>query len=52
VGDVVVRDQGLLVIEAMKMENEVKSLAAGEIKEILVQAGQAVEVNQVLVVIE
>jgi biotin carboxyl carrier protein len=52
VGDVVVRDQGLLVIEAMKMENEVKSLAAGEVKEILVQAGQAVEANQVLVVIE
>jgi len=52
VGDVVIRDQGLLVIEAMKMENEVKSPAAGEIKEIVVQAGQAVEANQVLMVIE
>ncbi|MFN8624824.1 MAG: biotin/lipoyl-containing protein [Candidatus Binatia bacterium] len=52
VGDVVMRDQGLLVIEAMKMENEVKSLAAGEIKEIVVKAGQAVEANQVLMVIE
>jgi biotin carboxyl carrier protein len=52
VGDVVVRDQGVLVIEAMKMENEVKSLAAGEIKEILVDVGQAVEANQVLAVIE
>jgi biotin carboxyl carrier protein len=52
VGDVVVRDQGLLIIEAMKMENEIKSLAAGEIKDILVQAGQAVEANQALVIIE
>lgn len=52
VGDAVVRDQGLLVIEAMKMENEVKSPAAGEVKEVLVQPGQAVEANQVLVVIE
>jgi biotin carboxyl carrier protein len=52
VGDVVVRDQGVLVIEAMKMENEVKSPAAGEVKEVLVQPGQAVEANQVLVVIE
>ncbi|MFI5395537.1 MAG: biotin/lipoyl-containing protein [Candidatus Binatia bacterium] len=52
VGDVVVRDQGVLVIEAMKMENEVKSPAAGEVKEVLVRPGQAVEANQVLVVIE
>ena len=52
IGDVVVRDQGLLVIEAMKMENEVKSLAAGEIREILVRPGQAVEANQVLMVVE
>ena len=42
VGDVVVRDQGLLVIEAMKMENEVKSPASGEVKEVLVEPGQAV----------
>ncbi len=52
VGDTVVRDQGVLIMEAMKMENEVKSPAAGEVKEILVQAGQAVESGQVLAVIE
>jgi len=52
VGDAVVRDQGLVIIEAMKMENELKSQAAGEVKEIRVQPGQAVETNQVLVVIE
>jgi biotin carboxyl carrier protein len=52
VGDVVVRDQGLLVVEAMKMENEVKSPAAGEVREVLVGPGQAVESGQVLAVIE
>ena len=52
VGDVVIRDQGLLIMEAMKMENEVKSPAAGEVREVLVQVGQAVESGQVLAVIE
>jgi biotin carboxyl carrier protein len=52
VGDVVARDQGLLIIEAMKMENEVKSPAAGEVKEVLVRPGQAVEANQALLVVE
>jgi biotin carboxyl carrier protein len=52
VGDAVVRDQGLVIIEAMKMENELKSPAAGEVKDIRVQPGQAVETNQVLIVVE
>ncbi len=52
VGDAVIRDQGLLIIEAMKMENEVKSPAAGEVRELLVEPGQAVESGQVLAVIE
>ena len=52
VGDTVLRDQGLLIIEAMKMENEVKSPAAGEVKEIRVSPGQAVESGQLLVVVE
>jgi biotin carboxyl carrier protein len=52
VGDTIVRDQGLLIIEAMKMENEVKSPAVGEVKEILVQAGQTVEAGQILAVVE
>ncbi len=52
VGDTVVRDQGVLIMEAMKMENEVKSPAAGEVKEIFVRPGQAVESGQVLAVIE
>jgi biotin carboxyl carrier protein len=52
VGDLLKRDQGVVIVEAMKMENELKSPAAGEVKEILVKAGQAVEANQVLVVVE
>ncbi|MFQ5666338.1 MAG: biotin/lipoyl-containing protein [Candidatus Binatia bacterium] len=52
VGDRVVRDQAVLIIEAMKMQNEVKSPVAGEVKEILVVAGQAVESRQLLAVVE
>jgi biotin carboxyl carrier protein len=44
-GDVVAAGQGLLVLEAMKMENEVKAKAAGTIAEIHVVAGAAVEGN-------
>lgn len=52
IGDKVEAKQGLLVIEAMKMENEIKSQGVGEIKEIHVQPGQAVESGEVLVVLE
>lgn len=48
VGDTVQRDQGLLVVEAMKMENEVRAAADGTVTAILVQPGQAVEVGEVL----
>lgn len=39
----------LLVIEAMKMENDVPSTISGTIKNILVQEGQKVDSNQPLV---
>ena len=52
VGDRVEPKQGLLVIEAMKMENEIKSSGAGEVKEVHVARGQAVESGEVLVVLE
>ncbi len=48
VGDVVSAGQGVLVLEAMKMENEIKAPLAGVITAIPVQAGQAVEKGQVL----
>lgn len=41
----------LCIIEAMKLLNEIESDAAGEIKEILVENGQAVEYGQPLFVI-
>jgi biotin carboxyl carrier protein len=40
---------GLVVLEAMKMENELKAPAAGIVRAVRAQAGQAVEKGQVLV---
>ena len=39
---------GLLVLEAMKMENEIRAAESGIVKKILVRAGQAVEKGAVL----
>ncbi|MDX1501007.1 MAG: biotin/lipoyl-containing protein [Thermoanaerobaculia bacterium] len=43
VGDQVEKGQGLVVVEAMKMENEIEADAAGRVVEIHVEPGQAVE---------
>jgi biotin carboxyl carrier protein len=51
-GDAVAAGQSLLVIEAMKMENELKATAAGTVREVRVTAGQAVNAGDVLVVID
>jgi biotin carboxyl carrier protein len=51
-GDQVNADQGVVVVEAMKMENEVKSPKQGKVLEVKVAAGQAVEKGQVMLVIE
>jgi glutaconyl-CoA/methylmalonyl-CoA decarboxylase subunit gamma len=48
-GDSVQTGQGLLVLEAMKMENEVKTKTAGTVAEVHVKAGSAVEGNAKLV---
>jgi biotin carboxyl carrier protein len=45
VGDEVQPGQPLVVIEAMKMENELKSKRAGKVAEVLVTQGAAVEGN-------
>jgi biotin carboxyl carrier protein len=44
--------QGVIVIEAMKMENELKASRPGVIKEIKVQEGSAVGGGDILVIIE
>jgi biotin carboxyl carrier protein len=52
VGDAVEQGQGLVIVEAMKMENELAAEVKGTIKEIRCKEGEAVEEGQVLVVIE
>ena len=52
VGDEVQEGQGLVVVEAMKMENELKSPKAGKVVELLAKEGTAVENNAKLVVVE
>jgi pyruvate carboxylase subunit B len=49
VGDVVQAGQGLVVMEAMKMENELRATAAGRVKNILVAPGAAVEKGALLI---
>ena len=51
-GDTVVTGQGVIIIEAMKMENELKAKHDGKVKEIKVKKHQAVDKDQVLVVFE
>lgn len=52
VGDAIEAHEGILIIEAMKMENEVRSPGAGEVKEIRVKPGQAVETGEILAIVE
>jgi biotin carboxyl carrier protein len=51
-GDTVEKGQGLVIVEAMKMENEVHSPISGEVKEIKVKPGDTVEGGAVLVIVE
>lgn len=48
-GSVVEAGTGVLVLEAMKMENELKAVGPGVVAKVLVQEGQAVERGQLLV---
>ena len=52
VGDSVKKGDAILVLEAMKMENNIKSQTDGTVKKIAVEKGNAVEKNQVLVLFE
>ncbi|ABS24498.1 biotin/lipoyl-containing protein [Anaeromyxobacter sp. Fw109-5] len=51
-GDAVKAGQGLVVVEALQMENEMKSPKDGKVLEVLVAEGQAVEANAKLCVVE
>ena len=51
-GDEVAARQGVVVVEAMKMENELRAPRAGRVKEISVAAGTSVEAGRILAVIE
>jgi pyruvate carboxylase subunit B len=51
-GSVVIPGQGLVVLEAMKMENEIKATAPGVVESVTVKAGQAVEKGAGLVVLK
>jgi pyruvate carboxylase subunit B len=48
-GDHVEAGQGVCIVEAMKMENELKAQAAGRVTRVHVREGWAVEKDQVLV---
>jgi biotin carboxyl carrier protein len=50
-GDMVDARQGLVVVEAMKMENELRAPGAGTVTEVKVTEGASVEANTVLVVL-
>lgn len=50
-GDEIVAGQGLLVVEAMKMQNEIAAVRGGQVSEIRAGAGDVVEPGSVLVVL-
>lgn len=52
VGDVVQAGQGVIVMEAMKMENELRATAAGRVRSLSAEKGMAVEKGAILLELE
>ncbi|MEI6312025.1 MAG: acetyl-CoA carboxylase biotin carboxyl carrier protein subunit [Bacteroidota bacterium] len=52
IGDSIKKGESVLILEAMKMENMIKSPADAVIKNIVVKQGEAVEKNQILIELE
>jgi biotin carboxyl carrier protein len=50
-GDAVEAGQGLLVVEAMKMQNEIRSPKSGTVERVLASEGQAVNSGEVLCIV-
>lgn len=50
-GDAVETGQGLFVVEAMKMQNEIHSPKTGKVERLFVKEGQAVNAGEVLAVV-
>ncbi len=50
-GDRVDAGQGLLVVEAMKMQNEIRTPKTGVVERLLVSPGQAVNAGEILAII-
>lgn len=50
-GDAVEAGQGLFVVEAMKMQNEIRSPKSGTVERVVVAEGQAVNAGEVLCVV-
>jgi biotin carboxyl carrier protein len=51
-GDVIEEGQPVVLLEAMKMENELRAMRAGVVKSIVAAAGQRVDQNAPLIVLE
>lgn len=51
-GDAVAAHQGVIVVEAMKMQNEIQSPKQGRVREVRVSPGDAVAVGDILAIIE
>jgi biotin carboxyl carrier protein len=50
-GDQVEAGRGLVVVEAMKMQNEIRAPKSGRVERVLVVEGQAVRTQEALLII-
>ncbi len=51
-GELIEKGGGLIILEAMKMENEIRSIVRGRVKSIEVKLNSSVEKDQTLIIIE
>lgn len=52
VGDMVKKNQPVVVVEAMKMNTNINARVAGKVKEIKINVGEPVQKGQVLIILE